>query len=259
MKQLLPVFCLAFAFSCHNTGNALAKNKETNPPLPAQVIAEKNMQQQGIDFIAQGNAPVNWQLQLNYDDSVRFSAEDGLKLSFGCNRLKRDMNAERTTFTGKINNADVTIVITEGTCTVPTMREVFHKLVTFSFNSKQYTGCGKFLADNTLNAKWLLEKVGNTAILPEDYNRIPVFQFNVEAGRFSGNDGCNTISGKIEVQGNRIKFDPIIETKMACMKKSIEKIIAANVSDKLVNYYFRNAKLYLYLPDDSLLVFGKGN
>ena len=85
----------------------------------------------------------------------------------------------------------------------------------------------------------MLDKIGNTFIQPEDYNRVPMLQFDLAKQRVSGNDGCNSIGGKIEVQGNRIKFSAIISTKMACSKKSIENMISAQISDKLVNYYFK--------------------
>ena len=113
------------------------------------------------------------------------------------------------------------------------------------------------MADDNLNNKWLLEKVGNTLINAGEYNKIPLLEFKVAAGKVSGNDGCNNIGGNMEVQGKRIKFSALFGTRMACNKKSIEKIISAQISEKTVDYYFKDNRLYLYLPDDSILVFRK--
>jgi heat shock protein HslJ len=35
-------------------------------------------------------------------------------------------------------------------------------------------------------------------------------------GKVTGSGGCNRISGRAEVQGERITFGPMISTKMAC-------------------------------------------
>ncbi|MEJ7610998.1 MAG: META domain-containing protein [Ferruginibacter sp.] len=225
---------------------------------PPEDAAVRSLQQKGVDFFATGTSPGSWQLEMNFDDTVRFTADDGLALKFAFNRLKTDRNADRSFYSSAITGGEVAIIITEKSCTMPATNNVYSKQVTFTFNSRAYTGCGKFLADNTLNNKWLLEKIGNTAIRPEEYNRVPVFQFDLTKQALAGNDGCNTLGGNIEVQGNRIKFSNLFSTEMACSKKSIANIINAQVSDKLVSYYFKEGKLFLYLPDDSLLVFRKG-
>lgn len=211
----------------------------------------------GTDFFATGNTPVNWTLQMNYDDTIRFDAQDGLALKFAFNQMKKEVSAGHSVFSVNTRGGAAGIDVTDGTCTVTTIRKAFNKLVSFTFNGRTYTGCGNFLADNTLNNKWVLDKIGNKFIQPGDYNKIPELQFDLEKQRVNGNDGCNTIGGKIEVQGNRIKFSAMISTKMACMKKSIEAILSSQVSNQLVNYYFKKGELYLYLPDDSLLVFKK--
>ena len=156
-----------------------------------------------------------------------------------------------------MKSGNVQIEILEKICTVTTIREVFKKEVSLSFNKSKYTGCGKYLADDKLQGKWLLDKIGYTAIVATEYNKIPEINFDIILGLVSGNDGCNSLRGKIEVQGKRIQFFQLAGTKMACNKKSIDKIIGAQVNGQLVSYYFREGKLYLYLPDDSLLIYKK--
>ena len=133
------------------------------------------------------------------------------------------------------------------------------KEVQFNFNDRIYTGCGKFLADNALNNKWVLEKIGNNIINVSEYNRFPIFEIDIEKNKLSGNDGCNSINGNIEVQGSRIKFGTITSTKMGCAKKSINNIISNLINNNIASYYFKDGKLYFYLIDDSLLVFKPTN
>lgn len=108
-----------------------------------------------------------------------------------------------------------------------------------------------------LNNKWLLEKIGTTPINAADYNSVPVLDIEITKGRVTGNDGCNSLSGEMEVQGNKIKFSSIARTEMGCMKKDIGHILSAQMSDKTVEYYFKEGKLFLNLQDSSLLVFKK--
>ena len=45
---------------------------------------------------------------------------------------------------------------------------------------------------------------------------LPEISFDIEGGIISGQDGCNRFTGKMEVQGNGIRFSPIAGTRMAC-------------------------------------------
>lgn len=259
MKNTIILFYLSvLAIGCSNTKSALPKKEsKSEVSSPSNLSQSKTMLQNGIDFFAQGSQPTNWQLTINYDDTVRFSADDGLALKFAYNQLKKEFLPEKTVYTVQLKAGKVVINILDKICTVPTMREVFKKEVNINFNGIVYTGCGKFLGDDNLNNKWVLEKIGNAAINLNEYSKVPSFQFNILEGKLSGNDGCNNIGGTIEVQGKRIQFSSLFSTRMACNKKSIDKIIADQISGKMVSYYFKDNKLYLYLLDDSLLVFKK--
>ena len=259
MKKSFAFLVIVFTvYSCANTNkNVVNKKTETYNSAIQNKTETNNFLKEGIDFFAQGNQPSNWQLTINYDDTVRFNAEDGLSLKFAYNQLKKEITPEKTIYSVKLKAGNTVINILEKICTVSTIREVFKKEVSVNFNDIVYTGCGKFLADDNLNNKWVLEKIGNTVINAKEYNKIPTFEFNVVEGKVIGNDGCNNVSGKIEVQGKRIKFSSLFSTKMGCNKKSIDKIIGEQISGKTVNYYFKDSKLHLYLLDDSLLVFEK--
>ncbi len=252
---LLLFTCLC---ACHSSQKAETEklNKAFNESIKNK--DEKLMFQNGIDFFAEGSQPNNWNLKMDYDDTVRFNADDGLSLKFAYNQLQKDINAERSILSTKIKSGNISITVLEKDCTIPTKKEVFTKEVTFNFNGNIYKGCGKFLSDVTLNNKWKLEKIGGQIVNQAEYNRVPFFEFDIEKRKLSGNDGCNTIGTNIEVQGSRIKFGQVVSTQIACAKKSIENIIATLISNNIASYYFKDEKLYLYLIDDSLLIFKKG-
>jgi heat shock protein HslJ len=259
MKQIVLVLLVCMCvYACKPSQKSAIKKANDSFNKFVKNKDEKIMFEKGIDFFAEGNQPSNWNIQMDYDDTVRFIADDGLSLKFAYNQLKKDIYIDRSIFTTKLKAGNISITILEKDCTVPTKKEVFKKEVQFNFNDNIYTGCGKYLADNTLNNKWILEKIGSTIINAKEYNRIPLFELDIEKKRLTGNDGCNTIGGNIEVQGSRIKFGNMMGTKMGCAKKSIENIISNLINNNIASYYFKEEKLYLYLIDDSLLVFKKG-
>jgi hypothetical protein len=117
MKNLFIVITLSiFVVGCSNTKNAASKNIKNDFPTSSNVQQSKTMLQNGIDFLAQGNQPTNWQLTINYDDTVRFNADDGLTLKFAYNQLKKDFLPEKTIYSVKLKAGDVSINILDKIC-----------------------------------------------------------------------------------------------------------------------------------------------
>lgn len=260
MKKITFLFLTAISFAaCSNSKNAASGNKPSTTEELNTANAAKQMMQAGNDFYANGNTPVNWGMQINFKDKITFTSDDGLALSFAANTLIAAQQGTKTTYTGKTSAGNISIAMENGMCTVSTIRKVYQKSVTVTINQKVYSGCGSFLADNNLEGKWNLEKIGTNPINAADYNKVPSFSFDLAKNRISGNDGCNSMGGAIEVQGSKIKFSAMMSTKMACLKgKNIESIINTGISNKVADYYFKEGKLYLYLIDDTLLVFTRG-
>jgi len=260
MKKIIFLLsATAFFAACSNTKNATSSNKPSTTEELNAANDAKQMMQAGNDFYANGNAPVNWRMEIDFENKITFTSDDGLALSFATNTLQKTQAGNKTTYTGKITAGDISIAMEDGTCTVPTIRKVYQKLVTVTINQKAYTGCGSYLVNDNLEGKWNLEKIGTAPITAADYNKVPSFTFDLAQKRISGNDGCNSIGGSIDVQGSKIKFSGMLSTKMACVKgKNIESIINTSISNKVADYYFKEGKLYLYLIDDTLLVFTRG-
>lgn len=67
---------------------------------------------------------------------------------------------------------------------------------------------------STLNGAWVLQPQlsSDTAA-----GRMPRIQFDVNAGRFTGNTGCNSMSGSFVKKADSLVFDQrIITTRIAC-------------------------------------------
>jgi putative lipoprotein len=60
--------------------------------------------------------------------------------------------------------------------------------------------------------KWLAESIRGHGVIDDLQSAIEI----AADGKVTGSGGCNRISGRAEVQGERITFGPMISTKMAC-------------------------------------------
>jgi len=82
----------------------------------------------------------------------------------------------------------------------------------------------------TIAGNWYL-----IPVLPSDTaaGKIPTLNFDLAAGRFSGNDGCNSMSGSFFIKEDAMRFgENMISTKMACPgyneKPFVDNLLKAN-------------------------------
>jgi len=121
-------------------------------------------------------------------------------------------------------------------------------------------GCSTKEAGNEVDVRlhdiWALELInGEKFVKNEQPVQHPVIEIYLEEERMHGNAGCNTISGKIEVDGSSIAFSKIITTEMACPGDLEQRFLTAL---KMVdNYKIEKLRLFLYEGEAERLVFRK--
>lgn len=84
--------------------------------------------------------------------------------------------------------------------------------------------------------------------------------FDIEAGKFSGNSGCNHISGTAKIKEETIAFGSIITTEVACMNEKLTKLehdFMRLLSKGLFQYDIADQTLNLYLNNKLVLMFGR--
>ncbi len=110
--------------------------------------------------------------------------------------------------------------------------------------------------DMRLHDIWALEFInGKEFVKDEQTNNHPVIEIYLKEERLHGNAGCNTINGKVEVDGNNIWFSKIITTEMACPGDIEQRFLAA--LESVNNYKIEKLRLYLYEDGEKRLVFRK--
>ena len=258
MKFSLILFILSgFFFTACKTGSKTTVGNiitaQRNIMQPDSLIQKLK---KGTDLVGKGNSPAIWSLEIDFDKIISFSSGDGNNVYVLPAFEKKEINSEIEMYRMKTDLGAMTIEIFTTTCTGMEAGEQFNKKVEVTINNKRYTGCGKYLFDHRLNDSWVLESVNYKIQTAADFSKgLPRIEFNLLSNKMNGSDGCNNINSTIEVKGNRIKFSPFADTRMACNNNVVEKIFSTMLSNKLVDYYMENDKLILYLEDDSKLYF----
>ena len=68
-----------------------------------------------------------------------------------------------------------------------------------------------------LTGVWTLTVLQGATANVDFKNRIPTMIFNFENGKVSGNTGCNSYNGKVELTDNRLSIGSLATTRRACV------------------------------------------
>ena len=134
--------------------------------------------------------------------------------------------------------------------------KIFLSLLTASFLLTIGCSSNKESADTLLHDIWVLESIdGQTYSRAENQNLHPTIEIYLAEERFSGNTGCNSMNGKLTVDGNRISFSDIVTTKMFCV--DVDETSFLSDLGKANNYKIEKMRLYLFEDEKEILVFKK--
>lgn len=93
-------------------------------------------------------------------------------------------------------------------------------------------------SDSSLEGTWELNYITGPRIAFNGLypNKKPTINFNLKENQVSGNNSCNSYTGKLNITGNSIDFtQPMISTKMACMDGQGEQVYM-NTLSKVTSY-----------------------
>lgn len=104
--------------------------------------------------------------------------------------------------------------------------------------------------DNSLlNKRWVLRELPGTA-LPQ-LERDIFLTFRIGSTRVDGFSGCNSFSGKYEVDGRKLKISQVMSTKMWCDNGPVEQKVMALMDT--VNHYSVNGDELKLFRDNEML------
>lgn len=259
MKNIFLFIVILFLTACGETKQVASKKEEEKK----QTALAESLQQKmdaGIDLFAKGSSPASWTLEMDFERIINFRSLDGADYKSTPVAPVENATSKTTAYTTKANKGNMVITLYDEKCSDAISGEKFNKKITVEVDGKRYEGCGQYLADTKLSGKWILDKVGIKTVEAAEFAKgLPELVFDLAGGKISGHDGCNNITGTMEVRGSRIKFSAIGSTKMACPSNKKDNEFVQKISDQVANYYFKDGVLILYLIDDSTIVFKKAS
>lgn len=117
---------------------------------------------------------------------------------------------------------------------------IFLALLTILIASTGAFAQKRLLADT----KWRLIEANRETITATT----ATMAFDTRGSAFSGNTGCNAMSGTVDVRGKNIDFGPVRTTKRACKLRagSVAEEVVLSILDKARRFDVRNDSLRLY-------------
>lgn len=104
---------------------------------------------------------------------------------------------------------------------------------------------------NIYGKDWTLSMLNGRTIGLENGKSIFI---RIDSSQVLGNAGCNRLRGKVDIASDRIHFEEMITTKMACpsIDTEVEFLHALSIADR---YIVNDEKLELYQGETSLARF----
>jgi heat shock protein HslJ len=262
MNKFLASLIIIWLASCSPSSHS-GKKENTNHQISQNEMSEKDSTQNQMDFKATGNEPF-WLLEIDFDNSMHFKTLNGIDITTNISKGEKAMDADVTRYVGQTDTSELIVQIFNQECIddMSGKKSDFGVTINYKKNKEDdyenYKGCGNYLANERLNAKWELESINSKPINKEDFNlKIPVLQFDLSEKRVSGNAGCNSFSGPIELLGKSIKFGNLISTKMACQDMKFENEFFKGITNRTIPYSVTSGKLQFQFSPDSVFVYKK--
>jgi len=130
------------------------------------------------------------------------------------------------------------------------MKYLFALLILVSFFS-----CSPKLSPdyNWSGKRWILIEMKGVPVQLSGGRRDAYISFDAAQKRFTGNGGCNQISGKYTLDKNDIHFGEVISTKMSCEDIAFENSFLSIIND-IDRYEVKGGDLLLKRKKEVLLI-----
>jgi len=109
--------------------------------------------------------------------------------------------------------------------------------------------CGN-VSNNILKSElWHIIEIGGVL----DFEKQPSIGFDIAESRITGNSGCNNFFGKLNIDKDKISFENVGATRMACPDMSTEDLFFKAL-DEISSYEIVDNVLHLYSLDGSIVM-----
>ena len=223
-------------------------------PKPA-LLPESEMwrakRQQGIDFVAAGITPGEWQMDVDFSKQIIFKplsgstlvAEmpkpqpigngSGVLLAVGPRSIRNEAgtlvaSARRTTYPAKSGGMRVFIEPTVARNNLT--GRTYAYTVRVESGGRRYVGHGAFIkGSDRLNGTWTLETLKGQRVRAAQFpsRELPKITINLTDNELTGTTGCNTLKGDVQADGDHVKFVVKNTTSKKCTNSFEDEYLAA--------------------------------
>lgn len=140
---------------------------------------------------------------------------------YGATKIDVPRPEPRATFNGhRYESARLTVDVTHGECSDGMSDRLYEDSVTVTANGKTVKGCGgAILSPQTLEGtSWAILQIGGMDALADRPAKL-----GFADGRISGTTGCNSFSGRYDVNTTALTLGPIVATQMGCPGTAMEQ------------------------------------
>lgn len=266
MKNLLPILlsaCLVIS-ACSNKKEKKTSEEKTITTTEStpktSLVTTKNVIPAAY-FKAHGVEPF-WDLTIS-DKMIKFKMlNDSILTPHTEPIYAQDSNVKRYTLHTEL--AAVKIEISQTECINSMSGKSFPYSVTVRYKKRKDTkfttleGCGEYITNYRLHDIWALEELNGVKVSKADFGKeLPYIEINASKNTFMGTSGCNSITGKLFSERERIRFINIASTEMLCAKGNDKEQEFTKALASTISYTIANNRLTLLNPDKTLLVLKK--
>jgi heat shock protein HslJ len=129
-------------------------------------------------------------------------------------------------------------------------------LIAVGCTSVKTTSTNNQATDATrLHDIWALKELNGKVLTQADYDEAPYMEINSSTKKVLGHTSCNSFSGSVEITDDKLKFGPLISTRMACAKSVEPEFL--KLLNECDSYKFEGRYLLLLKSDGVLAKFLK--
>ncbi len=93
-----------------------------------------------------------------------------------------------------------------------------------------FTGCGQYVTDSRLEAKWTLLQIKSETVTATQFNdTLPNLDLHANGNSFAGYCGCNTVNGHLFSERSLLRFTNMVYSKRNCPTKPKEDEFIKNL------------------------------
>ncbi|MDX5438170.1 MAG: META domain-containing protein, partial [Pontibacter sp.] len=211
----------------------------------------------GLDFVAMGSEP-SWSLEFDLEKTLSFTAMGAQQTTVTMPVPEPVMlqSPDGVVYSANTEAGQLRVEMRKISCTDQMAGNRFPYSVSVTANGRTFEGCGMYLYDQKLSGKWVLQELNGKTINADALPRgIPTLVIYPEQGKVHGSGGCNRINGAIEIKGDKITFNQMAVTRMACPNMLVEDEFLRLLSGNKLLYQVQNGQLMLQMDGRTVMVF----